>query len=276
MTDLDLRLFATFERLQSLDLRGLKVTDLGTAQIARMKKLRSLDLSETGVTSKGLENIAALPDLRQLRLSGLKHVDDTAIPYLLRIKQLEEIDLSRTAVTDAGLQRLLAAPGLQRLFLGGSKVSKEAVELAMKDQSRCQVTWFADKTPSPAEAQDGRGKRPAGPGGEGQAPDRTLGGFRLGAGPRRHISVPPRLPCLRLSLCRGRQNPLLIPCTSSTTFIPFSKRLVAAAATPRMESLPPPASTSPPKMRRRNRSPPLVSNSPEWLTGRIRGNLCCE
>ena len=82
-TDLDLQLFATFDRLEELNLRGRKVTDLGIVHLARMKKLRSLNLSETGVTSEGLTRISGLPDSAAIGLAELKRVDDGAIPHLL-------------------------------------------------------------------------------------------------------------------------------------------------------------------------------------------------
>lgn len=160
LTDLDLELFSAFDRLETLNLRGRKITDLGARRLTRMKNLRSLNLSETAVSSAGLEHIATLPDLRQLDLAELRAVDDGAIPHLLRMTRLEHLDLTGTGVSDAGLRQLAAAPKLRRLYVGGSKTSAGAVEAFRSERPQVQLSWWAAARPAPSGPGQEQRRRP--------------------------------------------------------------------------------------------------------------------
>lgn len=69
VTDAGLAHLATMPRLQEVDLSYTKVTDAGISRLAACRGLQSLDLSETPITDAGLEPLATLPDLRKLQIS---------------------------------------------------------------------------------------------------------------------------------------------------------------------------------------------------------------
>jgi Leucine-rich repeat (LRR) protein len=153
--------FASFEKLEELNLRGRKLTDLGMGALGRMKNLRALDLSETGVSSEGIAKLSSLAALRRIGLAELKRVDDAAVAHLAHLKNLEQLDISGTGVSDASLVQIAALPNLKRLYAGGSKVSQNGAELFKKERPQVHVSWYVPpRIATPPQGPPQRKQRP--------------------------------------------------------------------------------------------------------------------
>jgi hypothetical protein len=81
-TDDDLRLVATFRKLEELDLSNAEIGDEGLVHLRGLIYLRTLDLSGTNVTDAGLRHVKSLAALKDLDLYETKTtraaVDDLA------------------------------------------------------------------------------------------------------------------------------------------------------------------------------------------------------
>ena len=91
--------------LQTLDLRGTKITDAGLVHLKGLTKLQTLYLSQTQITDAGL-----------VHLKGLTH--------------LKELSLEGTRVTGSGLVHLKGLTKLQTLYLGGTQIT----DLELRDE----------------------------------------------------------------------------------------------------------------------------------------------
>ncbi len=68
LDDSTLERIAKHESLESLDLRGTRISDDGLGHLAGLKKLETLDLVETGITDAGLVHLEGLSSLKKLLL----------------------------------------------------------------------------------------------------------------------------------------------------------------------------------------------------------------
>jgi serine/threonine protein kinase len=161
VTDADLKLLTTFDRLQSLDLTDARlvtdaalkdlsslrqlrhlylgrtrVTDAGLKDVAALRQLRGLGLEEIEVTDAGVRDVAGLTQLTYLNLGGT-HLTDAGMKELAPLTQLRMLCLYDTAVTDAAMRDLLGFSRLEKLLIGDTAVTEAGLkELAPLAQLR--------------------------------------------------------------------------------------------------------------------------------------------
>lgn len=119
-TDAILADVAAIADARAIDLSGSRaVSDAGIRLLASLEKLEHLDLSGTGVTDAGLAAIARMPRLRTLILRGTR-VTDAGASVLARAEALERVELQWTATGDGAIRALAGHANLRRLATGNA------------------------------------------------------------------------------------------------------------------------------------------------------------
>ena len=129
------------ERLDSLGVADMPITDEHATTIARMKRLRLLNLRSTEITAAGLSKIshleleqidlgqcpikdnaiaelAKIESLERIVLSNCSGLTESCIDSLLLMKNLTDIEMINSKFSDAQLRRLKALPKLKSLAVG--------------------------------------------------------------------------------------------------------------------------------------------------------------
>ncbi len=130
-TDEDLSAFVSLQRLRSVHLDKLPITDQGIQTLATYKgPLVNLDLRECQLSNAAMETLATISTLRAIRLSGTGNAtsaDDTGIAKLSALKQLKVLAVDQLWVSTAALQELLQAKTLEELYLKGTLVDDDSM-----------------------------------------------------------------------------------------------------------------------------------------------------
>jgi hypothetical protein len=126
-------------QLQTLEIRGKRITDSGWNRLNSsphlhtlslpadttdekleclqgMTELKTLDLSFTAITDFGLKHVAKMARLEYLSLHHTK-ITDSGLAHLQGMRTIETILLSATPFTDAGVKYLTTLPHLRSLGL---------------------------------------------------------------------------------------------------------------------------------------------------------------
>jgi Leucine Rich repeat len=111
-----LKMVATCEQLQTLNLGNTTVADEDLRELAAFRNLRSLTLPYS-VTDAGLKELVACRQLETLDLTNYGGVTDAGIKTLAGCDKLKALRLCRTRVTDEGVIALAARPQLRSLDL---------------------------------------------------------------------------------------------------------------------------------------------------------------
>jgi Leucine-rich repeat (LRR) protein len=160
LTEQNLERLGGLSQLESLSLRGAKLTDRGSDRpgsdlaikteivgleaLAPLTNLRSLDLGDLPIKSADLSWLSSLGQLQQLDIDGSYQVDDATVPVLLALHNLKRLNLSGTVFSDAGLSQLAELPSLERLIVGGTQVSANAIAAFSQRRPNCRViSWKA-------------------------------------------------------------------------------------------------------------------------------------
>ena len=102
-------------------LQNLPLTDEGLSEIAGLTRIETLFLRGTKVTSAGMEHLKGMTNLSRLSLSNTE-VGDDGLAYLPNLGRLQFLYMRNTQVTGAGLRHLKRLPFLQHLHLEHTKV----------------------------------------------------------------------------------------------------------------------------------------------------------
>jgi len=158
VTDAGLKELAPLKHLASLNLRGTSVTDTGLKELAKFTNLAELDLSETKVTGAGLKELAPLKNLTSLNLRGT-HVTETGVQELQKALPSCRIwaDAEGKAIAFVqGFQGVVirdeAQPGrpVIKVSLGGTGVTdldlKELAPLTTLTEISLDKTQVTDRT----------------------------------------------------------------------------------------------------------------------------------
>ncbi len=95
----------TDNRLRSLSIESLWLTEEDCCRLAEQQQIEALSLVNNGIGNREISKIAKLPNLRVLDLRGNPITDD-GLEYLFNHKRLLELDLRGTCVTFAGVSKL--------------------------------------------------------------------------------------------------------------------------------------------------------------------------
>jgi len=145
LKDDDLRLVATFPKLEELNLSNTDIGDVGLAHLRGLTHLRSLALEYTNITDAGMSTIKEMHRLTKLELAGTI-ITDSGLAHLSSLSALRELEISDTSITDAGLGHLTKLSGLTRLGMDNTEISREGAAELQKSLPRCAI--YCHKTRS--------------------------------------------------------------------------------------------------------------------------------
>lgn len=146
--ELDLRRLSEAKGLETLRLRGFRVTKGGLGGLGRLSNLERLDLSDnTGIGDEDLRHIGSLLALRALELSGTS-ITDAGLSHLGGLKRVQELDVSRARIAGTGLAHLGALANLRVLSLSGTPLTDAGVAnlkgLRMLRELQLNMTQVSD------------------------------------------------------------------------------------------------------------------------------------
>ncbi len=120
MSEQSLEPLVALEKLQTIGLNLVEVTDQAVALASRLPKLRSLSLHGTGkLTDQGLEPIEHLTELADLALPAAG-LSDAAAAHLAPLKSLKSLDLAGGKIRGKALASLSCVAVLNQLGLADS------------------------------------------------------------------------------------------------------------------------------------------------------------
>ncbi len=96
------RTLSMLSGLETLCLRGTRISDVSVYDIAGCAHLTTLDLGESTVTDRAVAILIKLPQLEHLDLFGTR-ITDTALISLSRCQHLQDVDCRETQVTESGI-----------------------------------------------------------------------------------------------------------------------------------------------------------------------------
>lgn len=160
LTEQNLERLGDLTQLETLSLRGAKLTDRGSDRpgsdlaiktdivgldaLAPLVNLRSLDLGDLPISSADLGWLPQLTQLEQLDVDGAFEINDAAAAALSGLSHLKRLNLAGSTISDAGLAQLAQLESLKQLTVGGTQVTASAIEAFKKQRPQCHVlTWTA-------------------------------------------------------------------------------------------------------------------------------------
>lgn len=158
LTEQNLERLGDLTQLETLSLRGAKLTDRGSDRpgsdlaiktdivgleaLAPLVNLRSLDLGDLPISSSDLGWLPKLTRLEQLDIDGAFEIDDAAAAPLSALSRLTRLNLANSTIGDAGLAQLAQLQSLEQLTVGGTQVTGRAIDAFKKQRPQCHVlTW---------------------------------------------------------------------------------------------------------------------------------------
>ena len=153
MSDKSLEPLAALEKLQTIGLNLVEVTDQTLVLASRLPKLRSLNLHGTGkLTDQGLEPIEHLTELTDLALPAAG-LSDAAAAHLAPLGALKSLDLAGGNISGKALASLSSVAGLNQLGLADSAFDDadcrslpRFAQLRLLNLSRSKITDAAMKS----------------------------------------------------------------------------------------------------------------------------------
>ncbi len=154
--------FPKFDRLESIDLSGVKLPDYGflapihglreltlanaglndlrLAQLPKLPALKRLVLDGNDIRGTGLRSLKEQPELTDLSL-GCPTLGDLFAENLAELKQVKRLSLAGSSLSDAGIKHLEGLANLTELDLRGTKVSAAGVASLRRALPKCDVKW---------------------------------------------------------------------------------------------------------------------------------------
>ncbi|QDU49101.1 serine/threonine-protein kinase [Gimesia panareensis] len=106
ITDDDLAVVSSLKNLANLSIqKNLKLTDQGVQHLSHLQKLKSVNLARLNVSDKGLQFLRTNPDLIWLSLEETQITDDS-VPALKQLHSMEKLYLKKTRISEKEFQDL--------------------------------------------------------------------------------------------------------------------------------------------------------------------------
>jgi hypothetical protein len=99
-----------------------------------LDRVRSLDLHGVLLTDESLACLRHLPDLKELRLGASQaSISDEGLIHLRSLSHVESLELGKTQVTDSGLKSLATLKSLKSLRLESAKITSTGISELARD-----------------------------------------------------------------------------------------------------------------------------------------------
>lgn len=126
ITDDDLKNLAdhspALKQIQSLNLKGAKVSGASLSLLSRFTSLEQVDLSGVAIDAKELSAISTAVQLKHLSLAGCP-LRDEAFAAIAPLTELRVLNLSSTKITDAGFVHLQKLTKLEEIYVSGNPIT---------------------------------------------------------------------------------------------------------------------------------------------------------
>ena len=143
VTNRQLLLLPLFPQVRELDLTGTDIDDDGLSAILESVQLESLKLKGTRLSTVGFASLSQLPALILLDASSTAVTDD-GLAAAKAWTQIRYLSLNDTAVSDNGLTHLASVSTLRGLSLINTAVTKDGVKLLKQSLPDCLIVAQSD------------------------------------------------------------------------------------------------------------------------------------
>jgi eukaryotic-like serine/threonine-protein kinase len=130
----------SYQKLQTLILNTVGLTEKGLASIARFPDLKVLTLGLTSVSAKELALYRKQP-LEQVTLFLSKTVNDDAIAELKNFSKLKRLELAAVPITPRALEHLAKCASLETLIFRRITVPEDARKKLAEALPKCSIRW---------------------------------------------------------------------------------------------------------------------------------------
>ena len=126
--------------LETLMMRGVKVSPDGLAYLKNLKSLKELNAS-LSMDDAGMVHLKDLTGLKRLHLYSNQGITDAGIAHITDLTGLEALSLQFTKITDAGLSSLGDLPNLRVIDVRGTNVTIGARDKFKAAHPDCKIWW---------------------------------------------------------------------------------------------------------------------------------------
>lgn len=127
ITDAHLHELSDWADLEHLVLSDCPITDNALSAICRFQRLESLDIGGTRVTSNGIVSATLPTSIRDFGLSQVYLTDD-AVNHIAALSKLRSLNCNGCDLSMNGLFRFVAVPGLRSIEALGCPVPDNVIE----------------------------------------------------------------------------------------------------------------------------------------------------
>jgi Leucine-rich repeat (LRR) protein len=160
LTEQNIQRLGGLTQLESLSLRGAKLTDRGSDRpgsnlaiktdivgleaLTPLTQLRRLDIGDLPIESADLSWLPALTGLEELDVDGSFQIDDSAVAYFTPLPKLKRLNLAGSVLSNKGLLELVQAAALEQLTIGGTQVTPAGIGAFNQQRPQCRVLSWTD------------------------------------------------------------------------------------------------------------------------------------
>jgi hypothetical protein len=127
-----------FVDVETVDLRGRRVTSRDVASLAGLRRLNTLYLDRGEVTDDNVVTLANMAELRQLSLIYTR-VSDAGLTRLANHANLQTLYLTGTPVSDSSVKTLSSLPSLREVYVRWTGISADGARELQKALPKCAV-----------------------------------------------------------------------------------------------------------------------------------------
>lgn len=122
ITDAGMRHLSEQTTLETLMMRGVKVSGNGLAYLKNLKNLKELNAS-LSMDDASMPQLKNFTGLKRLHLYSNPGITDAGIAHIRDLKQIEALSLQFTKITDAALEMIAQLPNVRVLDVRGTQVT---------------------------------------------------------------------------------------------------------------------------------------------------------
>jgi serine/threonine protein kinase/Leucine-rich repeat (LRR) protein len=137
--DREMVLVARLDKLETLGLQQVPISDVGVQQLSGLGQLKSLNLTGSLITGSGFKSLGFSNSLTSLSI-GVTRVSDQTIGFVKQFPNLANLDISaNTRLTDRSLEQLKSLKSLTKVDVSRTAASAAAISSLRIALPKCSV-----------------------------------------------------------------------------------------------------------------------------------------